>query len=64
MFYGCASVERIKVRFTTWGIGDESFTEKWLYNVSPTGTFYRPIALPKEFGEDRIPSGWTVVNID
>ena len=60
MFSGCTKLSLIKVHFTAWG----SQTVRWVYNVSPTGTFYKPSALPDEFSTDRIPTGWTVVNID
>ena len=60
MFYGCVQLSLIKVHFTAWG----SQTSKWVSNVASTGTFYKPSALPDEFSTDRIPTGWTVVNID
>ena len=60
MFYGCTKLSLIKVHFTAWG----SQTSKWVSNVASTGTFYKPRALPDEFSTDRIPTGWTVVNID
>ena len=58
-FYGCTKLSLIKVHFTAWG----SQTSKWVSNVASTGTFYKPSALPDEFSTDRIPTGWTVVNI-
>ena len=60
MFYGCTKLSLVKVHFTAWG----SQTSKWVSNVASTGTFYKPRALPEEFSTDRIPTGWTVVNID
>ena len=60
MFYYCVQISLIKVHFTAWG----SQTSKWVSNVASTGTFYKPSVLPDEFSEDRIPTGWTVVNID
>ena len=60
MFYGCTDLSLIKVHFTAWG--DQ--TNIWVENVKSTGTFYKPSTLPEEFGTDRIPTGWTVVNID
>ena len=60
MFYGCTKLSLIKVHFTAWG----SQTSKWVSNVASTGTFYKPSALPDEFSTDRIPTGWTVVDID
>ena len=60
MFYGCTNLSLIQVHFTAWG----SQTAGWVSNVKSTGTFYKPTALPEEFGTNRIPTGWTVVNID
>lgn len=60
MFNGCTDLSLIKVHFTAWG----TQTTNWVENVKSTGTFYKPTALPEEFGTDRIPTGWTVVNID
>ena len=60
MFYGCTNLSLIKVRFTAWG--DQ--TSYWVSEVSPTGTFYKPTALPEEYETSKIPTGWTVVNID
>lgn len=50
----------IRVHFTSWS----DATDWWVYRVASTGTFYKPSALPEEYGESRIPEGWTVVNID
>ena len=60
MFNGCTDLSLIRVHFTAWG----AQTTIWVSNVSPTGTFYKPSALSEEFGESKIPTGWTVVNID
>ena len=60
MFYGCTNISLIKVHFTAWG----SQTSSWVSNVASAGTFYKPSALPEEFSANRIPTGWTVVNID
>ena len=60
MFRGCTKLSLIKVHFTAWG----SQTSKWVSNVASTGTFYKPRALPEEYGANNIPTGWTVVNID
>ena len=60
MFTGCTNISLIKVHFTAWG----TQTSGWVTNVKSTGTFYKPTALPEEYGVDIIPTGWTVVNID
>ena len=57
---GVTTVNQIKVHFTSWQ-GNFSL---WVSGVSPTGTFYKPSALPEEYGTNRIPEGWTVVNYD
>ena len=61
MFYRCMKLSLIKVHFTEW---KAQVFASWVYNVSPTGTFYKPSALSEEFGPSNIPTGWTVVNID
>ena len=60
MFSGCVQLSLIKVHFTAWG----DPTSNWVSNVASTGTFYKPSALPEEFSASRIPTGWTVENID
>ena len=60
MFSGCTHLSLIKVHFTAWGVQ----TNNWVNNVLPTGTFYKPSALPEEFSTSKIPTGWAVVNID
>ena len=60
MFCGCAKLSLIRVHFTAWVIQ----TINWVTGVSSAGTFYKPSALSEEFGESKIPTGWTVVNID
>ena len=60
MFRGCVQLSLIKVHFTAWG----SQTTNWISNVSPTGTFCKPRVLTEEYGDDKIPTGWTVVDID
>ena len=62
MFLGCTSLSEIKVPFDDWNRGD--CTAKWVIDVAPTGTFICPKALALEYGEDRIPEGWTVKYID
>ena len=60
MFGGCTKLSLIKVHFTAWG----GQTSEWVSNVASTGTFYKPSALPDEYEVNKIPTGWTVVNID
>ena len=61
MFSGCVNLKSIKVRFVdAWGFS----TLNWFENASSTGIFYKPNALPEEYGKDKIPTGWKVINID
>ena len=60
MFNGCTDLSLIKVHFTAWG----TQTSNWVTSVSSAGTFYKPSALTEEYGTSKIPTGWTVVNID
>ena len=60
MFYGCSNVNRIEVNLTEWP-SDNGLAD-WVRGVSATGTFYKPKELPTEFGNNRIPTGWTVVD--
>ena len=59
IFAGCIRLNSIKVHFTDWHV-DLGATSLWVADVSQTGTFYCPSSLQKEFGWDRIPTGWTI----
>ena len=75
MFKGCTKLSEIRVHFSDWGnpyavyfcdfgnIRKEVFqnTDHWLDGVSPNGKFISPEELPKEFGKNRIPAGWTII---
>ncbi|MBR4839607.1 MAG: leucine-rich repeat protein [Paludibacteraceae bacterium] len=66
MFSGCKSLQNIKIGLTKWE-GEETYSTTnyfWVSDVAPTGTFYCPKELPLEYGENRIPEGWTVEYID
>lgn len=60
MFQDCSSIKDVYVGFTTWNSG----TYHWMSGVSSTGTFHCPRALSIEYGNGRIPTGWTVEYID
>ena len=65
MFKYCKNISIIKIHFTSWDMS--TFTGKtngWVSGVASTGTFYKPSSLPEEYGISKIPTGWTVVNID
>lgn len=61
MFNGCSKLKELRVHFTEY---NDSGLTNWVNGVPATGTFYKLTALPEEFGVNRIPEGWTVVNID
>jgi hypothetical protein len=66
MFSGCDNLASIRVNFSSWEL-DKNSTNLWVYcfsGMNTNGTFYKPSALPTEYGESRIPEGWTVINID
>ena len=65
MFKDCKNISIIKIHFTSWDISAVSGkTNGWVNGVASIGTFYKPTALPEEYGVSKIPTGWTVVNID
>ena len=59
MFSGCTSLTSIEVPFTDWSQTSEA-TFGWVGNVAPTGVFTKPNTLNAEYGNDRIPTNWTV----
>ncbi len=62
-FRFCASLSRIEVDFTSWGAADLTQpTYQWVAAVADSGTFVKPANLPEEYGVDRIPTGWNVIN--
>jgi hypothetical protein len=65
MFYGCNSLNHIKVGFTDWNSNEhwnENSTSGWLYDVSPTGTFICPEELDTKLsGNSYIPEGWEIL---
>ena len=65
MFQNCKNISIIKIHFTAWNISTiDGKTNGWVNGVASIGTFYKPTALPEEYGISKIPTGWTVVNID
>ena len=57
IFNNCKSLKSLRVGFTSW---PEHYTFYWLHNVSPTGDFYCPASLSSVYGDNRIPTGWTI----
>lgn len=60
MFYGCKNINYIKC-LAVDGIGP-GYTDDWLLDVAPTGTFVKAAAAVWPRGGDGIPEGWTVIN--
>ena len=58
MFSGCTTLSQINVSFGGWP--DDGYTSNWVKDVAPAGIFICPKDLPLEYGESRIPKGWTV----
>ena len=56
MFSNCTNLSEISVAFNVW----DDNTSWWVKNVAPTGTFICPKTLPLEYGDSKIPEGWTV----
>ena len=62
MFNGCTSLNYVKCLATDLGSGS---TDYWLADVAATGTFVKAAGMTGwTTGEDGIPEGWNVENID
>ena len=60
MFYGCTSLQRLKVHFEQWGDGVNG-TTNWLQNAAAAATFECPATLDQtQRDNSHIPSGWTI----
>lgn len=64
MFNGCTHLQKISAMFTTRP--DSNYTSSWVYGVGSGGTFVKnPNATwTNTYGNNAIPSGWTVVAAD
>ena len=63
MFAGCTSLNYVKCLATD--ISADFCTTSWMWNVAPTGTFVKAAGIEDwTTGEDGIPEGWNVENID
>lgn len=59
MFYGCTSLNFIDAAFLT--TPNASYTNNWVYNVSPTGLFIKnDTATWVVVGPNGVPTGWVV----
>ena len=53
----------LSTQFTSWSTSPEVYAS-WVQDVAVNGTFYKSSSLNEEYdGANRIPIGWTVVNI-
>ena len=59
MFNGCWVLNEIDINFTNWNSTNSS-TYDWVTSVSSSGIFTKPTSLPIEYGNNYIPSGWTI----
>ena len=57
MFANCINLNSITVHFGDWY---NAYTLNWVGWVPSGGTFICPAGLPEEYGDSRIPTGWTV----
>ena len=63
MFDGCSNLTSLSTQFTSWSTSPEVYAS-WVQDVAANGTFYKSSSLNEEYdGANRIPIGWTVVNI-
>lgn len=59
LFRYCSALSYIEVNFPLWFTNTNVFLD-WVQNVSSTGIFVCPAALPTERGANRIPENWTI----
>ena len=62
MFFGCSRLRSITVSFSDWN-GATNSTENWVNGVADSGSFRCPGGLADEAGVDRIPTGWTKLDL-
>ena len=60
MFLNCTNLSQIEVGFTEWSSESNCYSD-WLKGTNNTGTFICPSTLTSEYGDNRIPSNWTIV---
>lgn len=61
MFYGCTSLSKVTCLATN--ISASNCVYSWLYDVNPSGTFYKDSSMQSwPSGYSGIPSGWTVTD--
>ena len=61
MFEKCSKLSSIEVNFASW-TAYTGATMDWVASVASSGTFTKPSALAEEYGTNKIPTGWTVID--
>lgn len=62
--YGTHTIEKIKITCLATDITAEDCTDRWLENISPTGTFVKHPNATWPSGASGVPAGWTVIDAD
>lgn len=60
MFYGCSKIRQVKAHFKQWVA---TATQNWL-STTCTGAFYKFNSLDEEYGTNRIPRNFRVVDLN
>ena len=68
MFCGCTSLNTVKCYIRSgldYSGVSTAYPKAWMYGVSPTGTFYKPVRVYPDWqrNSDGIPSGWSTETI-
>lgn len=67
MFNGCSSLSSITMTARSWSYGSHTGiaepTNNWVAGVAASGVFTCRAELSEEYGDSRIPTGWTVVTV-
>lgn len=62
MFLNCSKLNYIKCLCS--GYKPATATNNWVYGVSPTGTFVKKTGVDWEIGDNGIPNGWEIIEVD
>ncbi|MBR1938068.1 MAG: hypothetical protein IJ836_03805 [Spirochaetales bacterium] len=65
MFGGCMNINKVTCHATSIAAGASYPTDRWLWGVHSSGTFFRPAAATfwESDSQNGIPAGWTVNNM-
>jgi len=67
MFKNCKSLKSIRCNIKhieTWFIDSGYFSLQWVKDIGSTGTFYRNPDADWPYGENAVPSGWEIKNLE